>query len=150
MKSFQNCTDDVGPLVSSKTLWSAKTVLRLTDESKIDSMDDHACPHCLNRSKQVQRVFTSVSGVYVCTALLRLPTKCSLCRLVNAGRFCIAQGFSFSRRPTYRVTVRNDMAIMAFMFQTTDLEYGHFVRCTNQIQQRRCEFEQWQSSALQK
>lgn len=28
---------------SRKTFWSAKTV-RLTDESKIDSMDDHTCP----------------------------------------------------------------------------------------------------------
>ena len=71
MKSFQNCTDGVvGPLESRKTLWSAKTVLRLTDESKIESMDDHACPHCLNRSKRL------------CKEFLR---QCPVCRCAPPG-----------------------------------------------------------------
>ena len=70
---------------------------QLTDESKTESMDDHTCPHCLDRSRSLQRVFKSVSGVYVCTALLRLPTKCSLCRRCFLGyvRFRTEIGIDF-------------------------------------------------------
>ena len=80
---------------------------------------------------------------------------CSLGQSTQAA-FALLKVFTF-QFDWDKVTVRNDMvhgcpwSLYHLHFEPPDSEYGgHFVRCANQIQQRRCEFEQWQSSALPK
>ena len=71
---------------SSKSSWSAKTVLRLTDESKIKNRFN-GWFRMPSLSKQIEtgpkRFYVSVR--FVCTALLRLLSKCSLCRRCFLG-----------------------------------------------------------------
>ena len=74
---------------------------------------------------------------------------CSLVWSMQAA-FALLNGFHFPEDLLIGWLSGMTWPLSHLCFKPPDLEYGHFVRCTNQIQQRRCEFEQWQSSALQK